>query len=168
MAVAVALALIASIVAIVATLIPKPNTSAKVVLISLAVLTAVATIIKARSDESDKVLMQAALLTNLNPPSGWFGKFDAEIGKVGIPRGYQNAQCFHYNDGMTCFLSGKDGTRHATVVLDRDDIARLYEDGMRHASSRRLVEQPFDKDYEPEDTTGDKFRNKVGVLGTPT
>jgi hypothetical protein len=83
----IVLAFLAIALATVGTLTEKPSLRIKTLPISLDVLVAVGTVFKSRSDDVDESPMEAALLTSLNPPAGFYGKLDDGIGKAGIPRG---------------------------------------------------------------------------------
>jgi hypothetical protein len=121
------LSTITLLVAVIGTLLKKPPTWAKVVLIALAILSTTGSVIKIASDQVDKNFMKTALTSVLVPSNPTYQRFYDLVEGPTSAKGFDSdLVCHHQEQGMVCFLSNELGDRHATIVFNKVDIAELY------------------------------------------
>jgi hypothetical protein len=161
------LAIVALAVAVVGTLSDHLTDGEKGILIGLAVLTCIFASIKAIGDDHDKKFMKVALIANLVPDNSSYAKLTPEIEAAGEKRHFDDSPCHHSSDGMACFFSSKsDNSIHATVVLNRSEIAQMYANDLDKTSNDRLSKTVFDRIYKPikGNDWDEEFVDKAGIL----
>jgi hypothetical protein len=167
MAIDIVLTTITLIVAIVGTLIKDPKPRVQVALIGCAVLASTGSIIKSGNDESDKEFMKTALTSTLVPSTSSYEILSEDVHVVVQNRGFRGDWNYNHTpdgDGMTCFFSNTDGTKHGTLVLNRSEIAEMYANQIAHRKNDKSVEAALEESYVPKDLQ-EEFLDKAGVLG---
>ncbi len=162
------LALAALIVAVVGTLKDDFSRRTKRILVGAAAVTCLFAIIKAVADNHDKRFMKTALISTLVPSNSSYVNLVPEIEAAGEKRLFDDSPCHHSPDGMACFfLSKSDNRKHATVVLNRSEIAQMYANEIDRTSNDTLIKVAFDQLYEQLPATGwdEEFVDKAGLLG---
>jgi hypothetical protein len=162
----IGLALAALIVAVVGTLKDDLTLRTKRILVGAAAVTCLFAIIKAVSDDHDKTFMKIALISTLVPANSSYTKLVPEIEDAGEKRLFDDSPCHHSQDGMACFfLSKSDNSKHATLVLNRSEIAQMYANEIDKTSNDTLIGAAFDQPYEPNMDWDEEFVDKAGFLG---
>jgi hypothetical protein len=160
------LALAALIVAVVGTLKDDFSVRTKRILVGVAVVTCLLAIMKAVGDEHDKKFMKIALISTLVPANSSYTKIVPEIEDAGKTRHFDDSPCHHSPDGMACFFSSQnDAGRHATVVLNRSEIAQMYANEIDKTPNDKLIKAAFDGLYTPPKDWDEEFADKAGLLG---
>jgi hypothetical protein len=164
MAIDVILTGITLIVAVIGTVLEKPPLKVKIFLIALAVAASLGSIIKAFNDESDKRFLKTALTSTLVPPSSYYPKLARDVVVVARTRGFGQYQYYHTADGTSFFLSSTDQSKHATLVFNKDEVAKMYANQIAREDNGRSVNEAFEQASAPAEM-GDEFLDKVCVLG---
>ena len=163
----IVLALAALIVAVVGTLKDDFTLRTKRILVGAAAVTCLLAIIKAVGDDHDKKFMKIALISTLVPANSSYANLVPEIEAAGEKRLFDDSPCHHSQDGMACFFSSKsDNTKHATLVLNRSEIAQMYANEIAKTSNDTLIRAAFDQPYKPTMDWDEEFVDKAGLLGT--
>ena len=163
----IVLALAALIVAVVGTLKDDFSLRTKRILVGVAAVTCLFAIVKAVSDDHDKTFMKTALISTLVPSNSAYTSLVPEIEAAGETRHFDDSPCHHSQDGMTCFFSSKsDNSKHATLVLNRSEIAQMYANEIDNTSNDKLIGVAFDQRYVPTTEWDEGFVDKAGLLGT--
>lgn len=164
----IVLALAALTVAIVGTVKDDFTVRTKRILVGAAVFTCLFAIIKAVGDDRDKKFMKTALISTLVPANSSYTKIVPEVEAAGTKRLFDDSPCHHSPDGMVCFFSSqKDNSKHATLVLNRSEIAQMYANEIDKTSNNTLIGPAFDQLYKPipRDGWDEEFADKGGLLG---
>lgn len=111
--------------------------------------------------------MKTALISTLVPANSSYVNLVPEIEAAGQARHFDDSPCHHSADGMACFfLSKSDNSKHATVVLNRSEIAQMYANDIDKTSNDKLIKAAFDQSYEPlADEWDEEYVDKAGLLG---
>lgn len=135
------------------------------VLIWILIATSAASLFKAWDDNSDKEFLQQAVTSTLVPTHSAYDGFDKEIDIVAAKEEYASA-CYHSNDGAACLLTGKDGVKRGTLVLDKGEVARLYENQLRSwwKKDGGLIQGLFKKKFNTSELS-QELLNKAGIVG---
>jgi hypothetical protein len=153
------------IVAVIGTLLKDPKPRVKAFLIGLAVLASLGSVIKAMNDQADKEFMKRALTSTLTPSSSSYAKLSENVHVVVQNRGFSGHwNYFHSPDGLTCFFSSEDGSKHGTLVFNRSEMAQMYANLIARRNNDKDVEAAFEQSYVPKELE-EEFMDKVGVLG---
>jgi hypothetical protein len=162
----IGLALAALIVAVIGTLKDDFSLRTKRILVGAAAVTCLFAIIRAVIDDHDKTFMKTALISTLVPANSSYTTLVPEIEAAGEKRLFDDSPCHHNQDGMACFFASKsDTTKHATVVLNRSEIAQMYANEIDKTSNDKLIKAAFDQSYEATTGWDEEFVDKAGLLG---
>ena len=159
----VVLTLITLAVAVIGTLLKEPPRWAKAALIGMAVVASGLSILKAAEEDSAQRFMRMALTSTLTPSNASYLKLGQEVFD---DAGYDDVSCYHDADGMTCFLgSAKDKNKHATLVLNKLEVAEMYANEIERSSNRKFLSGTMSIVYDPS-YLDDELCDKIGVLGS--
>ncbi len=162
------IAVSALVIALLGTLSRDLNLKWKKVLVTAACIAFLAAIAKSVSDDREKQFLKDAITLTLVPTNPQFTRIQDEFDHERDLRGMNAGSCHHQDFGDICFYySTTDPWKNATVVFNKEEVAKIYANQLDKKNSEDLIKDRFDHLYQPigEDDWDEEFVDRVGLLG---
>jgi hypothetical protein len=160
------LTLVTLAAAVIGTILDKPSTKTKALLIACAVAASFGSIVKAYGDYQEKDFLRKAATSSLVPNGAVYGYMADAITSEARKKFRLGAPlCYHDADGMTCFFRSRTNpAKRATVVFDRADVSDLYADYIQDHAYGNDIDRIFTRSYNPAALT-EAFEEDAAILG---